>query len=823
MVAVIFSRKKSVKISLLFFLFLYSTCPLFAQNPDTIGKNGSYSLIIGKITNENQEALSYANITLLKTDSSLVSNTISKTDGSFQLTVPLAGRYLLRITTIGYLEFKTDGFEISGQVSKDFGSITLKGDTKSLQNVSVTSLRPTITQLADKMVVGVEGTAMAAGNTAYAVLAKSPGVFIDPEGNIQLNGKSGIQVMIDGRQTYLSARDLRTMLESMPAENLKNIEIITNPSSKYDAEGTSGILNLNLRKNTQQGLNGSVNTTYNNNFYDYGGTASTSLAYKKGPWNSYINSSIGRFIGGRDATFTRVFVGPSATTYFDQVAEGNFLTQGPPSVRLGSDYTIDTKHSVGFMASYNTNTGESEFLTDTYIGAQPKSPSQFIAADNFTKNTYSNFTTNLHYGGKLDTVGTLLSADLDYVRITNRGYSNFYNYFTNLGNGNKTQDFLYTDNPNGYDVYSGKIDFTRPLKKGQRMEAGGRVSKVVSDNDNRFYFNNGSLVPDATRTNHFKYREAIYAAYINWTGALSKKLSVQTGLRMEHTSSEGNLLTTNQVTPREYTNLFPTLLLQQKVSDNYGINYSITRRINRPNYGFLNPFRAYRDPYTYYEGNPYLRPSYSNVVSVTNVIQKRYIITFNYESRDDVVSELPYLDVPKAVTVYTQANFSKSRNVGMTAFAPLKIMKKWDTQNTAVLSYNKFFLNTDTSRQTNAQLFYSITSNHTILLPKALRMELGLIYRGPAASGLYKQAAMTKVDVAFKRTFAKKKLEAAVNANDIFKGVRLIWKANLGNNISNFDQYLRERKITFSLRYTFSKGVKVEERKRTAVDEVNRI
>ncbi|HZF64188.1 MAG TPA: outer membrane beta-barrel protein, partial [Chitinophagaceae bacterium] len=454
--------------------------------------------LTGSLADAKGVPVSFANVTLLKaSDSSFAGSVITDSTGYFAMAVPASGMYFLRFTAIGFVGNRTTLFEATGpDFTKDFGTITLKVDNKTLQGVSVESLRPTLTQLPDKLVVSVEGTAMAAGNTAYAVLAKSPGVFIDPEGNIQLNGKGGIMVMIDGRQTFLSARDLRNLLESMPAENLKNIEIITNPSSKYDAEGTSGILNINLKKNTQQGLNGSVNTTYNNNFKHYGATASASLAYKRGRWNSYINTSIGRFIGGRDATFTRVFVGAFANTYFDQVAEGNNLSQGPPLVRLGSDFTINSKHSIGFMAAYNTNIGTSEFLTETYIGAQPKTPSLFIDADNFTQNTYRNFTTNLHYGGKLDTIGTLLSADLDYVRITNRGYSNFYNYFTDLSTGNKSQDLLYTNNPNGYDVYSAKVDYTRPLKKGQRLEAGGRISQVISDNDNQFFFNNGALVLD---------------------------------------------------------------------------------------------------------------------------------------------------------------------------------------------------------------------------------------------------------------------------------------------------------------------------------------
>jgi hypothetical protein len=292
---------------------------------------------------------------------------------------------------------------------------------------------------------------------------------------------------------------------------------------------------------------------------------------------------------------------------------------------------------------------------------------------------------------------------------------------------------------------------------------------------------------------------------------------------MEHTSSLGNSITLGRVTPREYTNLFPTLFLQQKVSNNYGINYSISRRINRPSYGSLNPFRLYRDPYTWIEGNPFLQPSYSNVVSMANVIQKRYIITLNYQRTDGVISEQLYMDAANAVTVYTQANLSKSRNLGMTAVAPLKIIKKWDSQNTAVLSYNKFFLNTDTTQEINAQLFFSLQSNHTILLPEAIRMELSLAYRGPAAAGIYKQRAMTRADVAFKRSFVKNKLDAAVNVTDIFKGWSNVTTVNIGNNTSDYNQYFRNRGVSFSLTYKFSKGQKVEERKKAKVEEEDRL
>jgi hypothetical protein len=475
------------------------------------------------------------------------------------------------------------------------------------------------------------------------------------------------------------------------------------------------------------------------------------------------------------------------------------------------------------MASFVKNTGDQQFLTDTYIGNEPKNASQLIEADNISTNTYRNFTTNLHYTGKLDTLGMMLTSDFDYVKITNRGYTDMYNYYTNLSNGQKTQDFLYTNTPSGFDIYSGKIDFTLPIKKVFKIETGVKASRVLSENDFSFYFNNGSLVLDPLRTNHFKYNESIYAGYLNWSGPLSKTFTAQTGLRLEHTSSIANAITTDSVTKRPYTNLFPSVFLQQKVNENYGINYSYSRRLTRPNYGALNTFKAYRDPYTWYQGNAYLRPQYTNSFSLTQTFKRIYVLTLNYHLYKDAMAEVPIINVEEATTVYTTGNLSKGKSMGMSAVAPLKIMKKWDSQNTMTLSYTKNETQTNLGEVVNDQLFAMLQSNHTVLLPKSIRMELNVLLRGSAANGLYIMAPMHRLDVAFKKSFIDKKLHFTLNAVDVFKTFRYLWTTDIGGQVNDFDQYFRVRTIGVSLRYNFSKGQKVEQKRRSgSVEEVNR-
>ena len=570
-------------------------------------------------------------------------------------------------------------------------------------------------------------------------------------------------------------------------------------------------------------MNGSLYTGYTYNGKQHGYTTGGNLNHKSGPWNSFLNLDMARRVGGREATFTRVFYATEKTTYFDQVATGNFSNIGPPTVRLGTDYSLTDRHTLGLTANYTNNTGKSEFLTDTYIGSAPDKATQYINADNYSRNTYTNYTTNLHYTGKLDTLGTLLSTDLDYVKIRNRGEADFYNYFTNLTTNQETRDFLFTHTPNQFDIYSAKIDFTHPFTPDNKMEAGVKASRVISDNDSRFYFNNGPLVPDLQRTNHFNYRENIYAAYLNWSGEVRRNITLQAGLRAENTQSLGESYTTSQVTKRNYLNLFPSLFIQQKVNDDYGISYSYSRRLTRPNYGRLNPFRFYRDPYTWEQGNPFLRPQYTQAFSIIQTYKKVYNLTLSYQYNRDVMAELPILDVANATTVYTTGNVDDGHNIGLTGVAPFKITKYWDSQNTMVVSYNKFSMLSETGTLVNDQLFYMLQSNHTIQLPLELRLELNMLYRGPAASGLYHMAPMHRVDVALKKIFLNKKLDLSINANDLFKGYRFYWTTNINGNINEFDQYFRFRNIGFTLRYNFSKGQKVDvKRRNNSLDELNR-
>lgn len=771
------------------------------------------------------EPLEYATVTLFKKGiEQPVGGRVTDDTGRFHFSNLELSTYNITASFLGYADKTPSDIRLTASDPKqDLGKIALGPGSTELEEVTVQALRPTIIQKADRIVVSIQGTALAAGNSAYDVLSKAPGVYVDQEGNIQLNGRSGVTVMLNDRLTYLSARDLRNLLEGMSAENIENIEIITNPSAKYDAEGSSGILNINLKKNALRGINGNVNASYRYNGKQHGYSLGGRINYKTENWNSFLNLDMARRVGGRDATFTRIFFGEE-TTYFDQVAEGNYVVEGPPAIRIGTDYQIDKNHSVGATVYYVTNDLESDFLTDTYLGSTPNDPVMYIDANNFSANTFSNFMTNLHYLGKLDTLGSSISADLDFVKITNRGESNFYNYYDDLSSAEPTrQDFLYTNTPNGFDIYSGKVDYTKVFSAGPKLEVGAKASRVISDNDSRFYFNNDGLVLDPNRTNHFLYDEDILAAYVNMNSELTEDFKVQAGLRAEHTSSTGESLTTGEINERDYLNLFPSLFLQQEVTENYGINYSYSRRIQRPNYGSLNPFISYRDPYTYVQGNPGLRPQFTHSIGITQLFKKTYSLALNYQLIKDVISELPILVEETATTIYTTGNVDDAQNFSATAIAPLKIMKNWDTNNTFILSYNEYNMVVDKMQLQNDQVFYMFQTNHNILLPNNFKMEISGVYRSPQASGLYLIDTMWWVDAGLKKSFLEDKLEVSLNVNDIFGSYRLKFSTDIGDNINDFDQDFRTQYVNFSVRYNFSSGLKFQAKNRSSeLEEVNR-
>jgi ligand-binding sensor protein len=780
--------------------------------------------IKGTLLDAQEQPIPFANIVLYySTDSSMFNGTISKVDGAYALTLPLEKAFYVVYSAVGYKRYVSEVFLLDASSTiKEFGAIKLQEDIDVLGEVQVKALRPQVIMEADKMIVSVDGTALAAGASVYEVIEKAPGVYVDQDGNIQLNGKTGVQIMIDGRLSYLSAIDLKNMLAGMSAENLKNIEIITNPSAKYDAQGNSGIINIVLKKNTIKGINGSVNggASYNGLLGYQGGL---SLNHKAGKWNSFMNADFSRRNRIRDADLYRVVVDQEGVpTYFDQTAQQENVRYSP-SLRIGTDFDINDMHSIGIMFNVYAQNADDQFNFKSLLSKYGMDTTLF--SNNSINSEFLNSRANIHYSIKLDTNGTKLSADFNFIRLNNRGDSEFSNeYFVAESNIAVKSDLLTTDNPSYYDILSGQIDFETKLGAANKLELGVKASAVFSDNDLQFYIEEGgSRQSDEERSNHFLYSENILAAYSSLSGKINPKVTYKVGLRAEQTFSEGESITLGTTNPRDYFNFFPSVFVQQTISDNYQINYNYSRRIDRPDYENLNPFIFYLDPKTWAQGNPYLRPQLTHSVGVTQTFMKQYNLVLNASVTDDVITELPIQNPEDGTTVFQQTNLSQLYNYSATMVLPFQPFKWWGINNNVTVFHQDFKFEYSGVQVSNNQTSYMLRTANTFSVRGGWRIEVNADYRSNLVWGLFRIKPQYGIDLAVKKSFLSDKLSASISMSDVLRTRRFSGNASFGGNINEIDQYFGQQSIGFSLRYSFSKGEQFKSRQRnTNLDELNR-
>ncbi|WP_162426598.1 outer membrane beta-barrel family protein [Pontibacter pudoricolor] len=781
--------------------------------------------LTGAVKDEQGQPVGFANVALLEAaNSAVINGTTADAEGRYQIKSPAKGTYFLRFNFLGYVQVNSEPFEVTGDsFTKDFGSTTLKENAQVLQEVVVQGMRPAIVAYADKIVVNVEGTALAGGSSAYDVLSNSPGVWIDQNGELKLNGKAGVKVMINNKLVHINGKELQNLLQNMSGDNIKELEIITNPSAKYDAEGASGIININLKKHKDTGLNGSLHAGYQYNELN-GYTAGAEVNYKKGLWNSFAGFDFAERATFRTNNMQRTFQGQEDSGLNQNLREEG--TRTVPTLRVGSDVDLNQHHSIGFLADMSVYNTRNQIRTLAKLEDGNPENDLLINALNNGRSDNMNSAFNLHYLGKVDTLGTTLSADFDYVRLYSQSNATFVNRLDSLGIPAGVSIYrLKYDNPNNYDIYAAKTDLSKTIGKAGKLELGAKASRVISDNELKFYGEmDGEMQPDDKRSNHFIYEENILAAYASFSTAISSKLSIQAGLRAEQTFAEGNSITMRQKTNRDYLDLFPTLFVQHSVNDNYQVSYSYSRRVNRPQYSALNPFIFYIDPYSWVVGNPYLKPQYTNAFSVTQTISQRYNIIVGYAVTKDFITEIPQQNAADKTTYFQQQNVEDTKSFNATFIVPVQVLPVWQMNNTATVLYQKFTKALDQQLQANQQFTFMLQSNHAVQMPKDVKLEVSAGYQGPMAYGLYHVDANWGIDAALKRSFMDDKLDVSLGLTDIFKTRRVAGTINIDGNKIVADQYRGTQSFKINLRYRFNKGNEFKLGKRSVnLDEVNRV
>ncbi len=777
----------------------------------------------------NQTVLESATVNLLKAgDSSIVKQSFTDKTGAFEINQLKDGSYIIKIQSVGYQPYFSDLQLTENKRVFELGKITLVSSAK-LKDVTVTSKKALIEQKIDRTVVNVDAAPTNTGLTALELLEKSPGVSVDKDGNISLKGKPGVLVLIDGKPTYLSGTDLATMLKSMPGSNLDQIEIMTNPPAKYDAAGNSGIINLKTKKSKIKGFNGSV-AVGGGMGINPKANESVNLNYRTGKVNLFGNYSYNYNEGFQSLYLTRKFK-DSATNNINSIFEQN-SRMSPKyqnhNYKFGIDYYATAKTTLGVVINGYVNPGtfSSTNTTDIY-DAQHLLQSQ-TQASSMSKEKWNNIGTNFNLRHSFDSTGKEISLDADYIHYNSFSNQLFNNYFFNASGGKIAEDeTLRGSLPGDINIYSVKSDFTLPLKKNAKFEAGVKSSYVETDN-NAIYDNyiDGEWVNNAGRTNHFVYKENVNAAYVNLSKQLSKKWSVQTGLRAENTIAKGNQLTTGETFNRNYTQLFPTAYVAYNANEKNTFSLNYGRRIQRPDYGDLNPFYYFLDKYTYQVGNPYLKPQFSHNIELSHSYKGFLNTTLNYTAVNDLIEQVLEQVDSTHTTYVKQSNIANQRSVGLSVSAGFPITKWWSTNIYAQGSYNRYsgYINNGFIEVEGGSFMANMSNQFK--LKDGWSMELSGFFRSRSVEGVMIALPMGKLDFAVAKNVWKNKGTIKLNFRDFLDVQQFRGYSQYQNIDVRIKNQWDNRVVNLSFTYRFNKGkVTPQQEKRGggADDEQNRV
>ncbi|WP_425636647.1 outer membrane beta-barrel protein [Algoriphagus yeomjeoni] len=765
------------------------------------------SEITGKVTDQNEQPVPYANVALIDAKSgNLVDGAVSDENGFFLIESTKTVKVKLVISSIGFTAFESEVFQLEPGLKKNFGSVTVQDEMTGLDEVTVKSTRPEIIIEPDKTTINVEGTVMAEGSNALDVIGRSPGIYVDQEGIINLNGRTGATVMINDRLTYMSATDLANFLRSMPADNIKSIEVINNPSARFDAEGSAGVINIKLKKNTVDGMFGNIQAgaLYNGQWLPNTGVA---LNVKKGKWSTNANLNYNHYGNFNDLEIYRNFTLPEGISNFSQESRivsrnKNLFFTGAANYEINENQNI----AINIQASDSRDGNDNNSLTDIITpGMQEIS---YLESINDATGTGSRYFANIHYDAKLDTLGTKISSDVDFTRMNSGSQSLLTNkQWIGENMSEAMNSNILTLNDMYYNIFTAKVDFVKPVGKGNTIETGVKGSWVKSDNnlDLSKAQEDGPFIPDPS-SNRFIYNENVVAAYVSYKGKFSDKLSYQVGLRGEHSDISGNSVTLDQVNKQKYFNLFPSGFLQHKISDNYQIVYNVNRRITRPNYRLLNPFVYYIDPLTSERGNPNLKPQYSNNIEMNHVVKGMYQFTLGYSETEDAFMQVFIQNEEERTTTTFTDNFDKTRNANFRAIIPVDIKEWWSTSNMVQVNYNRFKSQIGDDYLDNSQTSFMVRSQHNFVLPLGFKVEVMGMYLGPQIWGQGEIAGFGWVDAGVTKSIMKDKITLSVNGTDLFRTQVIKANVDFANIDTNFRQYRSNQGVRFTLKYNFSKG-----------------
>jgi len=796
-----------------------------------IGIASNSQKVSGVVKEQEGKGLSKSTISLLNVkDSSVAKLSVTDNEGRFSLVANQPGRYLLRTSHIGYVLAYSNTFELALGAEITLPEISMINLPTELKAVVVTATKPMIEVKADRTIMNVEGTINATGNDALELLRKSPGVLLDKDDNVSLLGKNGVQIYIDGKPSPLSGADLTAYLKSLQSSQIESIEIITNPSAKYDAAGNAGIINLRLKKNKTFGTNGSVNSGYNIGVY---GKYNTGLALNHRNKNINVFGNYNYYHGLNDNAFK--LYRDLADTIFDG-KNGITSKNNNHGFKAGLDYFVNKKSTLGVMINGNISDNNIQTNGLTKIIYKPTGVTdRVLSGNNSSDAERNNLNLNLNYRF-VDTSGHELNVDADYGRFRINTDQLQPNIYYNPAMTTELSRIIYSFlSPSNIDIYTLKADYEQNYKKG-KLGFGFKTSQTNTDNNFGSYdvFGN-SKVLNLNKSNQFNYKENINAVYLNFNKGY-KGFMLQAGLRMENTNSTGDSYPLNnngsvnysskQRFTRHYTDLFPSaaVTFNKNPMKQWSLTYS--RRIDRPAYQDLNPFQFKIDEYTFQQGNIDLRPQYTNSFGITNIYKYKLTTTLNYSHVNDVFTQLvDTAEISKAFI--TKKNLATQDIVSLNVSYPFmyKNYTLFGNLNTYYSLYKADF--GGGSRKVNVNVFsYNLYLQNSLKLDKKKQWtaELSGFYNAPSVwQGTFKSKALWAIDGGIQKVIFKGKGNLKASVSDIFHTLKWMGTSKFANQTTIASGNWESRQFKINLSYRFgSNQVKAARNRKTGAEDENK-
>lgn len=770
--------------------------------------------INGTVKDKEQQILSSITVTLLNSkDSSLVKGDISNKQGQFTFEGINEGEYIVACNAIGYKRYYSTPIRVPSVDNTTNLEVIMESSEKSIKEVKIANKKPLIEIKADKTVFNVEQSINATGTNALDLLRKSPGVRVDKDDNVSMRGKSNVLIYIDGKPSYLDQKDLAAMLKNMQSSTIESIELITNPSSRYDASGNAGIINIKLKKNKKLGTNGNVSAglAYGKFLKE---EASLNLNHRTKDVNLFGTYG---FNNGKNFNYQNFDRKQNGFRY--DFSSGNIDNSTTNSVKAGMDYYINSKSVIGLMGNIMNTVGTFNSTSKTYIGEVGKDFDKVLIASNRIPMKRRNITLNSNYKFE-DTSGHLFNIDLDYGNYVSEGKSYQPNTYWNAQETGILSESIFRNfTPTTINIYSAKSDYEQNLWKG-KLGIGIKSAYVKTDNDFQFYdvvYQIDTL--NLSRSNHFVYIENVNAAYINYAKTFNK-FSTQVGLRAEQTNSKGMLTSAtpqdDDTVKRSYLNLFPSLGFTYTINAKNTIGLSYSRRIDRPNYQDLNPFENKLDELTYEKGNAFLRPQYTNSFDFTHTFMQFVTTSLNYSRTKDLFMQTT--DTTEFSRTYvTQKNFASMDVAGINISFPVPVKKWWMIIANINANYNILKANFEGRPLSNKYYTYTFYADNTFTLPNDFSLNISGWYTGPNYwGGTFKMKPMGSLDIGVQKTFLNKKLTARLNLSDVFKTQAWYATSNFAGLYIDANGNWESRQLRMNLSYRFGNSSVQRQRERQA-------